>query len=106
MSKEKPTGLFDKLYDASKEVKKAIKKPGKIRKLKRALESAYDDALKQRDEAIDSMDTEREKLEEMDINTVIKLKATAKKASETMELIKDEYFVQFGEYATVMKEES
>ncbi len=102
MTKEKNTqGMFDKLYSASKEVLKMSKKPLEERKLKRKIKSAYDDAINKEQEAEEALNIQREKLADMDINSVLDNLSKIRKTKETKRLLKEEYKVQFGKEMNV-----
>jgi len=94
--KKEPKGLFDRLYAASEEVKKAFKKPVAMRTLKRTLRSAFDSALNQEQQAEDRIVEEREKLTDMNINVIIEQNSIIDKAYKAQKVIKNEYLIQFG----------
>ena len=99
--KKEPQGLFDRLYAASEEVKKAFRKPVARRTLARTLRSAHDNALTQEQDAEDRITKEREKLTDMDINVIIEQNAVVERAYKAQKVIKNEYLIQFGKEVVI-----
>jgi hypothetical protein len=88
-------GFFNTIYAKSQDVLKAIQKPTKMRKLDRKFRSSYDSCLSAIDEAESKLNTEREKLEDLDINAVLKAHADVRKSYQTLEDLKLEYKFMF-----------
>src|SRR5688572_4550220 len=98
MTEEKEKhGLFVKLYDASKEALKTIKKPLVKRSLKRKFESARDSALAELETAEEQLQTARESFDGYDINAINKLHAKIDAAKTTIKYIEKEYQIMFNE---------
>ena len=83
--------LFDQLYNADEKTQKAIQKPLLLRKLKRQLESAYDDAGRQIIEAEQKLLNSRKNLNAYNINEVICARQDIQAAKEVQLEIKNEY---------------
>ena len=90
-------GLFDKLYDATDEIKKAMKKPLLKNSLKRKLASAYDDAERQLDDAQIALQNAREDILNYGINQVLDQQETIGRCKELQTLIVAEYKELFNE---------
>lgn len=90
-------GKFDEMYDATKDEKKASRKPLVMNAIKRNLASAYDDAERQKLEADTQIHEAREDFKNYDVNRVLDGKRIAKKCSELQDGIKEEYSALFGE---------
>lgn len=91
------SGIFDKLYDATDEIKKAMKKPLLKNSLKRKLSSAYDDAERQIDDAEMGLQTNREDILNYDVNTILDQLETIARCKELQTQIAAEYKELFGE---------
>ena len=89
--------LFDKLYEGAEKVKKALKKPVAERSMRRRFHSAYDDACRIIDEADIALLEEREKINECDVNILLKERGKIVIAKELQVLITEEYLELFGE---------
>jgi hypothetical protein len=87
---------FDEMYDASKDDKKAARKPLVMNSLKRNLASAYDDAEQQKLEAQNRIHDARENYKSYDINEILEAKRLLKRCAELQEAIKGEYEELFG----------
>ncbi len=88
--------LFDKLYEASDEAIKKMKKPLVKKKIKRIIESAWDDAEGRKIRAEERLADNRKDFEKFDINEILKSKQEIKKCSEVQVQIKLEYKDLFG----------
>lgn len=104
MSEEKKntTGgsLFSKLYNASEGLLKTLKEPFTEKALRRKFDSAGDDAVKQKIEALEELHKLREsistKAESYDPNKVVEIRAKIEKAEKTFKHLSDEHEVLFG----------
>ncbi len=92
-----PTALFDKLYDATDKALKKMKKPLVRKKIKRALESAYDDAEGRKITAEESLVNGRKDFENYDVNEILRAKVEIKKTGEAQVALKKEYLELFDE---------
>lgn len=96
-----PTGLFDKLYSAGKQVYDEVKKPVIKNKIKRKLQSAYDDASLKIGEAELKIQKTREDFDNYNINTVLEQKAIITQAKQLQDQIKSEYKELFVKEMTI-----
>ena len=90
-------GLFDTLYEASDEALKAMKKPLVRRKLKRAIQSAFDDAEGRKIKAEETLSTVRKDFENYDINKILAAQAEIIKVDKAQKALKDEFRAMFDE---------
>lgn len=90
-------GLFDILYEASDEALKAMKKPLVRRKLKRAIQSAFDDAEGRKIKAEETLSTVRKDFENYDINRILGAQAEIIKVEKAQKALKDEFREMFDE---------
>lgn len=97
MSTEVKKPLFETLYEGAKDAIKAMKAPLVERSFKRKFQSMYDDAERIIDETNMKLFEERQKLQDADINLILKYKREIKKANELREELKAEYLDMFGE---------
>lgn len=88
---------FDEMYDATKDDKKAARKPLVMNAMKRNLASAYDDAERQKLEAMNMIHDARENYKDYDVNEVLEGKRILNRCSELQEGIKEEYSDLFGD---------
>jgi hypothetical protein len=99
VKEEATQSLFDKLWDLTEELKKLAQKPIVMRKLKRRLSSARDNAIEKRDAAIAKLEKCRENIsnvESYDINTILACKAEIREHIQSISDIKEEYLLLFG----------
>ena len=89
--------LFDTLYEATDDAIKAMKKPLIRRKLKRAIQSAFDDAESRKIKAEETLDTVRKDFDNYDINRILGAQAEIIKVDKAQQALKDEYKTMFDE---------
>jgi hypothetical protein len=89
------TGLFDKLYAASKETLDELKKPQIKKSLQRKLCSAFDDAENKIIDADKALEAARGDFQNYDINRVIEQQFLVEKLRRQQTIIKAEYKVLF-----------
>ena len=89
--------LFDTLYEATDDALKAMKKPLIRRKLKRAIQSAFDDAESRKIKAEETLDTVRKDFDNYDINRILGAQAEIIKVDKAQQALKDEYKTMFDE---------
>lgn len=91
------TGIFNKIYGASKEMLEALKKPQIERALKRKFESAYDDAEKMIvEKTFKITEVSSKDFERYDVNFVLDLRFEIDQLKDQQEKIKAEYLFMFG----------
>ena len=83
--------LFDTLYDATDDVLKAMKKPLVRRKLKRAIQSAFDDAEGKKIKAEESLANTRKDFENYDVNKILYAQAEIVKVNKAQKALKEEF---------------
>jgi uncharacterized protein YbcC (UPF0753/DUF2309 family) len=84
-------GLFDSFYMASKELIQQLQKPLVRNKIKRKLQTAFDDAESKINEALIKLNKSREDFENYNINTILEQKAIITQCKSLQEQIKQEY---------------
>lgn len=97
---DQPTGAFERLYAAGKEILDNAKKPFVKKALKRKLQSAYDDAAKRIIAAEVKINKAREDFENYNINSVLEARQEISTCTDIQSEIKAEYAELF---ATEMK---
>ena len=90
-------GLFDKLYDASGKAIKKMQKPLIKKKVKRAIESAHDDAEGRKIKAEETLAEVRKDFENYDVNKIIGARTELRKCSEAQVVLEKEYEEMFDE---------
>ena len=91
------TTLFDKLYEASDKAIKKMQKPLVRKKIKRAMESAWDDAEDRKIKAEESLANNRKNFDTFDVNEILKAKKELTKCDEAQTELKKEYREMFDE---------
>lgn len=91
------TTLFDKLYEASDKAIKKMQKPLVKKKIKRAMESAWDDAEDRKIKAEESLVKNRKNFDNFDVNEILKAKRELTKCNEAQVELKKEYLEMFDE---------
>ena len=89
--------LFDKLYGATDETIKLMKKPLVEKRLKRKFQSAWDDAETKRLELEQGIEEARRKFESYDINVILEYNRRLKRVMEVKREVEEEYSAYFGE---------
>ena len=89
--------LFDTLYDATDDTLKAMKKPLVRRKLKRAIQSAFDDAEGRKIKAEETLANVRKDFENYDVNKILYAQAEIVKVNKAQKALKDEFKEMFDE---------
>jgi NACalpha-BTF3-like transcription factor len=90
-------GLFTKMYGASKELVEEAKRPLVKNKMVRMYAAAKDSAESQKIDAEENIRVERMKFNNMDINAILRYKATIVSADETIKAIEEEAKIMFEE---------
>jgi len=88
--------LFDKLYSASDELLKTMRKPLVAKALKRKFESSIDSAENQKIDAEEKIENLRQDLKSLNINDLLEQSNIIDSADTTIKLIKKEYKTLFG----------
>ncbi|MBU1101127.1 MAG: hypothetical protein KKA84_12060 [Bacteroidetes bacterium] len=94
---EKKAGIFETIYNATDELRKSMKAPLVKNKLKRRLESAWDDAENKKIDATAKIQDIREDLSNYDINKILDNKDTVVRLGELQVGIAAEFLELFGE---------
>ena len=89
--------LFDTLYEATDDALKAMKKPLVRRKLKRTIQSAFDNAENDKIAAEESLHKERKNFETYDINSILAAQAKLIKIDKTQQALREEFKEMFDE---------
>jgi len=89
-------GMFKALYGKGQDVIDTIQMPFVRAALKRNYHAAHDSATKQIADFEKSLAEERQKLGDLNINTILDLKDSINRAKEVQTSIVDEYKVMFG----------
>jgi hypothetical protein len=90
-------GLFEKLYGATTEAVKALRKPLVRKALKRKLRTALDDASSKVIDATTKIDAERSKFDGMDVNLIVEQRLIIDRCEKVKEMVKAEYKELFAE---------
>jgi len=91
------TGLFDKLYEASDKAIKKMQKPLVKKKIKRAIESAWDDAEDRKLKAEETLTNTRKSFDNFDVNEILKAKKEIIKCDEAQKELRKEFREMFDE---------
>ena len=94
---EKTKSLFASLYNATEETVKALKQPLVEKKIKRKLQSAFDDAEDKKITAQERLEKARKQFEDYDINEILKQKEVVSVCEKLQDGIRNEYSEYFGE---------
>ena len=114
MSEEKVVkpekGLFDFFWNATDEVVKAMKKPLKVKALKRGFVSAYDDATSKIIDLETKIDNYRKKLVEGELNSeilnnIFECKYDIKVLKKEQQSIAEEYEIMFDKTMNIKDED-
>lgn len=89
--------IFDKLYDATDKALKKMSKPLVKKKIKRMIESAWDDAEGRKLTAEENLTNGRKDFDTYDINEVLKAKLGIKKCNEVQKELRKEFLELFDE---------
>jgi hypothetical protein len=90
-------GLFEKLYGATTEAIKSLRKPLVKKALKRKLRAALDDASSKVIDATTKIDAERAIFDAMNVNVVVEQRLIIERCDKVKEMVKAEYKELFGE---------
>ncbi len=89
--------LFASLYNATEETVKSLKQPLVEKKIKRKLQSAFDDAEDKKITAQERLESARKEFENYDINEILRQKEVVSVCEKLQTGIKAEYAEYFGE---------
>ena len=89
--------LFEKLYSATDDLIKKMQKPLVERKLKRKMESAWDDAENRKIQAEERINKARKNFENFDVNEILEQKKLFKQCKDLQIEIEVEFKDYFGE---------
>jgi len=90
-------GLFEKLYGATTEAIKLLRKPLVKKALKRKLRASLDDASCKVIDATTKIEAERAKFDGMDVNLIVEQRLIIDRCEKVKEMIKAEYKELFAE---------